>query len=88
MTTKAKKQTKEVVDTPTITVNGKTFDIESLPGDIKELIGLYQLWEGELIEARREAFKIEAALKGLTTELDVRLQKFDAAVTATTSTPD
>ena len=83
MNTKAKKKVEaveEVAEVPMITVNGKSYPIDNLPGDIKELIGLYQQWEGELLNAKREAFKIEAALKGITVEMELRLQKYEESL--------
>lgn len=65
---------------PTITFNGKDYNINQLPQDVQGLISLYSKWEGELREAKVESFKLEAALKGISIEIETRM-------TAVESTP-
>ena len=63
---------------PTITFNGKNYLIESLPSDVQDLINLHTAWDRELLQARHEVFKLEAALRGLLPEMDIRLKAVDA----------
>lgn len=66
--------------TPTLTVNEKVFAIDSLPQEIKDLIGIYKNWEEEKISAQDkvkyaqiEVFKLDAALKALGAEIETRV---------------
>jgi hypothetical protein len=68
---------------PTITFNGKVYDIASLPGDLQEFISIHQSWNNELVGARREVFKFEAAIRGLLNELELRFKAIDAPVETT-----
>lgn len=62
---------------PTITFNDKTYILEALPQDVQEFIAIHKLWHDELNQQRREVFKLEAALRGLLTEIDVRIKAFE-----------
>jgi len=77
--------TAPVADQPTITFNNKVYQIGALPADVQELIGIHQSWTNELGGQRREVFKLEAALRGLLSELELRFNAVDAA-TASTNT--
>jgi len=66
---------------PTITINGKTYAISALPQDIKETIGIYKIWTDELNTAKREVYKLEAANRGLSIELENRFKQLEASVT-------
>lgn len=63
---------------PTITFNGKDYTIDKLPQDVQGLISLYSKWEGELREARVESFKLEAALKGISIEIETRMSAVES----------
>ena len=62
---------------PSITVNGNTYSMTNLPPEIKELIAIYQAWDVELIAQRREVFKLEAALRALSGEIELRFKNLE-----------
>lgn len=59
----------------TLSINGKEHSIQSLPSDIKNLLAIFSKWETELKTAKIEVFKLEAAIKGLSTEIELRVQQ-------------
>lgn len=73
-------------DVPMLNVDGVNFPISSLPEDIKDLISIYQNWEVELKNQRVEVFKLEAAIRGVSTEIQSRVRAL--AVSKTTEDPD
>ena len=60
---------------PSITYKGATIPLSALPKDITDLLDLHTKWEGELSAARVEVFKLEAAIRGLGSEIDHRLSE-------------
>lgn len=72
---------------PTVTFNNKTYLIQALPQDVQELIGVHQTWNGELTNQRREVFKLEAAIRGLMSELEIRFKAVDDAAAASVPMP-
>jgi hypothetical protein len=67
---------------PSINVNGKSYPITSLPADIRDLIAVYQVWENELLVQRREVFKLEGAIRSVSTELETRFKNIEAQAVA------
>jgi len=65
-------------DIPMLTVDGQNHAIPSLPADIQELIGYYQSWEGTLKQQRIDAFKTEAAMRSLSSEITNRVKSYAA----------
>ncbi len=49
---------------PTITVDDETYEIDSLPDNVKELLGLHQEAQDRMLKARREAAIAEVAVNG------------------------
>lgn len=72
---KTPKADKEV---PVLTVNGKDYPLDSLPADIKNLIDVYGRWQGELKEAKIEVFKLEAAVRGVESEIELRIRQIES----------
>ena len=62
----------------TITINKKSYQIDELPGDIQELIRLYQEWDNDLTTSRKAVFKNEAALRTLGNEIEIRVAKHNS----------
>lgn len=77
-TTPAASTTPEV-EPLTIAVDGKTYVVDSLPNDIKDIVTIYQSWEQELNKQRIEVFKLEAALHGAALEIEKRIKDLSAA---------
>jgi len=67
---------------PTITINNKTYVINALPQEIKEKINVYSIWANELAVAKREVFKLEAANRGLSLELENNFKQLEASVSS------
>lgn len=55
--------------------DGKEYLISELSPELQKLISFYSQWEAELGDAKVEVFKLEAALRGVTTEIEFRLKK-------------
>ena len=62
-------------ESPMITSNGESYFIDTLPADLQRLVHLYQRWENELHEQQIEVFKTEAAIRGLSAELESRFKE-------------
>lgn len=70
-------QTPELTDQvsgQTLTYNDKEYLVSELSPDTQKLIGFYTLWEADLLAAKAEVFKLEAALRGLIAEMDFVLK--------------
>lgn len=61
----------------TLSINGKDHPISSLPSDVQNLLVIFTKWETELKTAKIEVFKLEAAIKGLSAEIELRVKQFD-----------
>lgn len=72
----------QMTQEPTVTVNGKTYQVNALPPELRDMLAVYQLWETELATARREVFKTEAAIRALTGELEGRFKALEDAAAA------
>ena len=66
-----------------VTVDDQNYPLADLPGDVQELVTIYQRWETALAEQRLEVFKSEAALRGLSTEIQSRVRAFAKHVVET-----
>lgn len=64
--------------TPVLSLNGKNYPIDELPADIQNLLDIYGIWENELKMAKVEVFKLEAAIKGVSFEIEHRIQQFES----------
>ena len=60
----------------TLSINGKEHSVQGLPADIQNLLVIYAKWENELKAAKVEVFKLEAAIKGLSAEIELRVQQY------------
>jgi hypothetical protein len=65
-------------EVPVLTLNGKEYPLDSLPADIKNLIEVYGRWQGELKEQRIEVFKLEAAIRGVESEIELRIRQIES----------
>ena len=63
---------------PTLSIGGKDYPVASLPPEVQNFLGIYALWEGELKTAKIEVFKLEAAIKGLSAEIEIRLKQYES----------
>ena len=64
---------------PSITFRGKTIPISALPKEITDLLDVHGKWEEELSHAKIEVFKLEAAIRGISIEIDHRLTELTKA---------
>lgn len=55
-----------------VSIGGKSYPFSQLPKDLQDLITVYTRWEKELADAKVEVFKLEAALKGISKEIELR----------------
>jgi hypothetical protein len=61
----------------TITFNEKPYVISSLPKELQELIQIHQQWSNDQIKAKLEVFKLDAALRGLISEMETRFSALE-----------
>lgn len=73
---------------PTITVGDQTFLIADLPPETQRIVNIYRSWEADLDKARIEVFKYEAALRGLTKELEVRVLEYAVSQAVVQAAPE
>jgi hypothetical protein len=59
-----------------VTMKGKQYILATLPKEIQDLISVYVRFEGELSNAKVEVFKLEAAMKQVGREIDLRMARF------------
>jgi hypothetical protein len=64
--------------TQVLAIGGKEYAVTDLPADVQNLLGIYAIWEGELKTAKIEVFKLEAAIKGLSSEIEIRLKQHES----------
>jgi hypothetical protein len=69
----------------TLTLGEKEYDTERLPDEIQHLITVYSKWQEELAAQRVEMFKLEAALKSVSLEIEYRIKQIEPIVTAANS---
>lgn len=62
-----------------ITIKGSTYPLESLPKEIQDLVSVYKRWEVELSNTKVEVFKLEAALKRVGQEIEIRVESIVGA---------
>jgi hypothetical protein len=67
-----------LAEIPVLRMNDKNYPVDSLPQDVKYLLGIYASWESELKTAKVEVFKLEAAIKGISSEIELRIQQFES----------
>ena len=65
-------------DTQVLSLGGKDYPIASLPADVQNLLAIYGKWDNELKNAKVEVFKLEAALKGISLEIEIRLKQHES----------
>lgn len=58
-----------------IEIDGESFQIAKLPKDIQELIVYHERFNADLLEAKAEVLKCEAAIRGIAAEIEARMQK-------------
>lgn len=58
---------------------GEKLPLSSLPKDVQDLFEIHMKWEAELATARVEVFKLEAAIRGLGSEIEHRLTELTKA---------
>ena len=78
-----KKETKQAIqEEQTITFNEKPYVISTLPKELQELIQIHQKWSADIIDAKLEVFKLEAATRGLIVEMENRFKLVDEETAA------
>jgi hypothetical protein len=65
----------EQIENPLVDVGGKSVPFLELPVEVQTLVKTYQRWQVELNDARLEVFKLEAALRGLGAELELKFKQ-------------
>jgi hypothetical protein len=63
---------------PTITIDGKERLVSDLPQDLQNIISIYATWEQKLADAKLQVFFVEAAMRGLTAEIEARIKQVDS----------
>jgi len=71
-------ETETETQAPTLSLNGKNYPVDSLPSDVKNLLGIYSKWGSELKNAKVEVFKLEAAIKGISAEIELRITQLES----------
>ena len=61
-----------------LTIENVDYYVDELPAEIQGLIKIYDAWHEDLAKARVEVFKIEAAIKGLSLEIEARVNALKA----------
>ena len=61
-----------------LVLDGVEHVVADLPVEIRDLISVYNTWSDELKKAKVEVFKLEAAQRGLTQEIEQRVRKLSA----------
>lgn len=61
----------------TLTLGEHEYDTEKLPGEVQNLINIFSTWEGELRQARVEVYKLEAAVKSIALEIEMRIKQLE-----------
>lgn len=69
----------------TITIAGKTYNEADLSDKTKQLVSIYRKWNQDLMEARLDMSKTEAALRELSREI---VESVQVAVEAPNETTD
>jgi hypothetical protein len=62
-----------------LNINGKSYVMSALPPEIHEYVNIYRQWETQHAVEKMAAFKTEAALKAVSTEIQNRLNAYEAA---------
>jgi hypothetical protein len=58
-------------------IDGVELAVDELPADVRELITIYERWSTEeLVKAKIEVFKLEAAVAQISTEIQKRVVAF------------
>ena len=73
--------TNEERQQPTITIADKSYLIEKLSPEIRDMVAYYQRWINEKAEAMAEVNKCEAACRAITLEITKRIQDLEAQKT-------
>lgn len=60
----------------TIKIGNDIVDIQNLPDDIQKLVKLGDTWQKELQQSRVDLFKNEAAIRGLSMEIEFRYNNY------------
>ncbi len=68
-----KDQNKPEEQEAVIVYEGTPIKVASLPKEIQNYINCFSTWERELQAARIEVFKLEAAIRGITAEVNARI---------------
>lgn len=58
-----------------LSLDGKDYRVEDLPPDIQNMLAIYTTWTEELKVARVEVYKLEAATRGITSEIQLRIKQ-------------
>ena len=56
-------------DEKTVTIDGKNYQFDDLPNDIKNMVQLYNKWNFEYQNSKTETMKLEIALAGLSKQI-------------------
>ena len=60
---------------PTVTVEGKTYNMDELSDTAKELLALYEQAQAMALDAKRKAIVNDLALESITAKIKVELAK-------------
>lgn len=60
---------------PTVTVEGKTYNMDELSDTAKELLALYEQAQAMALDAKRKAVVNDLALESITAKIKVELAK-------------
>ena len=62
-------------EVPTVTVEGKTYNMDELSDTAKELLALYEQAQAMALDAKRKAVVNDLALESITAKIKVELAK-------------
>lgn len=65
------------MSTQTITIDDIQYNTTDLAIDVQELIGIHQVWSTEKDKIKLEDFKLEAAMKAVSEEIQARIRNFE-----------
>lgn len=68
---------KSAAKDPVVTLHGKDYPMSTLPQDVRNLIEVHGLWQEETKKAKIEVFKLEAAIRGIEAEIEIRINQIE-----------
>lgn len=77
-----------MTDKQTVTIQGKDYVEEDLPLEIRQLISINKTWNKDLVDAKLEVSKVEAALRELAREIVDKITAIESQAIAAKEAAD